>query len=458
MILSGVSVLAIRGLKATLDSVTEKDSKKVALSGSIQYSAADLLRLENGIIFRLMSQDQGGSDRYRKLSSETMLRLDSHFTELKPLVADDSGSRMVADMIDAARAWKGFHDELIRALDKQEYDGAQKTLSDKITPAGERLVSLAGDYSKTVAEALDKAQQDAGSRELASLWITTVVALLSLVCAVAVHLMVRNANITLRRVATNVSGHAEQVANAAQQISTASQQVARSASDQAASLEETSASSEEISSITRRSAENVGVVAQRMGETEKIAGKASKAMDDMMASMQDISKSSGKISRIIKVIDEIAFQTNILALNAAVEAARAGEAGMGFAVVADEVRSLAHRSTDAARETATLIEESIAKSEAGNSKAQTVAAAVRSITDNSIQVKTLIDDVNHSAQEQATGMGQIAQAILRMQNVTQATAASAEQRAAAGSEMSSQSGAMERTARELVELVGGSVR
>jgi methyl-accepting chemotaxis protein/methyl-accepting chemotaxis protein-1 (serine sensor receptor) len=141
-----------------------------------------------------------------------------------------------------------------------------------------------------------------------------------------------------------------------------------------------------------------------------------------------------------------------------VEAARAGEAGMGFAVVADEVRSLAHRSTDAARETATLIEESIAKSEAGNSKAQTVAAAVRSITDNSIQVKTLIDDVNHSAQEQATGMGQIAQAILRMQNVTQATAASAEQWAAAGSEMSSQSGAMERTARELVELVGGSVR
>jgi uncharacterized phage infection (PIP) family protein YhgE len=458
MILGVVSVLCISGLKATLDSVTERDTRKVALAGSIQYSAADLLRLENGIIFRLMSQDQPGSENYRRLSSETMRGLGKHFDELKPLLDGDSGSHAVAEMANTAHAWTGFHEELIQALDKQEYDAAQKTLSDKITPTGERLVSQAGDLSKAVTAALGQAQDDAGSRERLCLWITTIVALLALVCAVAVHLVVRSAGITLRRVATEMHGHAGQVATSAQQISNAAQSVAHSASDQAASLEQTSASREEITTITRRCAEITVTVANRMGETEKTAGKVSRAIDDMMASMLEISRSSGKIWRIIKVIDEIAFQTNILALNAAVEAARAGEAGMGFAVVADEVRSLAHRSADAARETAALIEESIAKSEDGNGKAKTVAEAVRSITDDSAQMKSLIDDVNRSAQEQASGISQIAQAILRMQRVTQETAAGAQQSAAAGSEMNAQSGAMERTAHELVELVGGSLR
>ncbi|MGP8245317.1 MAG: methyl-accepting chemotaxis protein [Bryobacteraceae bacterium] len=456
LILGGVSVLSLSGLKATLDSVAERDTRMVSLAGSIQYSAADLLRLENGIIFRLMSQDQAGSENYRRLSSETMQRLRKHFDELKPLLDGDSGNNRVAEMANTAHAWSGFHAELIQAIEKQEYDAAQKTLSDEITPTGERLVSQAGEYSKTVAAALGQARDDAGSRERSSLWITTIVALVALVCAVAVHLVVRSASIALRRVAVEVNGHAAQVAGSAQQISSGAQSVAHSASDQAASLQQTSASIEEITAITRGSAEVTLQVANRMSETEKIGVTVGQAIDDMMASMQEISRSSGKISRIIKVIDEIAFQTNILALNAAVEAARAGEAGMGFAVVADEVRNLAHRSADAAQETATLIEESIAKSGDGNEKARTVALAVHSITDNSAQMKSLIDTVNRSAQEQASGISQIAAAILRMQKVTQETAASAEQSAAAGSEMNARSDAMERTARQLVELVGGS--
>jgi methyl-accepting chemotaxis protein/methyl-accepting chemotaxis protein-1 (serine sensor receptor) len=455
LILGGVSVFAIRGLKATLDAVTGRDTAKVRLAGSIQYSAADLLRLENGIIFRLMSQDQAGSENYRRLSSEMFQRLSSHFDSLRPLMAEGSANTAVAGMIDTARAWSGFHEQMIQALQKQEYDAAQKTLSDQITPTGERLVSQAGEFSQTVTAALAEAQEAAGTREQAYVWITTMFGLLSLACAVAVHLVVRTASTTLQRVAAEVSGHAEQVANSAQQISAASQSVARAASNQAASLEQTSASSEEINSITHRSTENVGLVANRMGETEQLARKVSQAIDDLMASMQLLNRSSEKISGIIKVIDEIAFQTNVLALNAAVEAARAGKMGMGFAVVADEVRNLAQRSANAARETAALIAESISKSQDGNKKAENVAVAVRSITENSIQVKSLIDDLNRSAQEQATGINEIARAILRMQKVTQETAASAEQGASAGSEMSAQSDAMERTARELVGLVGG---
>ena len=147
------------------------------------------------------------------------------------------------------------------------------------------------------------------------------------------------------------------------------------------------------------------------------------------------------------MIDEIAFQTNILALNAAVEAARAGEAGMGFAVVADEVRNLAQRCAQAAKDTASLIEESIAKSNDGKSKVDQVAAAIREITEESTTIKTLVDEVNLGSQEQARGMEQIGKAITQMEQVTQKTAANAEESASAAEELNAQSESLERHCR-----------
>ena len=162
----------------------------------------------------------------------------------------------------------------------------------------------------------------------------------------------------------------------------------------------------------------------------------------MVRAMSDIAASSDKIGRIIKVIDEIAFQTNILALNAAVEAARAGEAGTGFAVVADEVRNLAQRSAQAAKDTAALIEESIARSADGKAKVDQVAVLVRNVTAESAKVKTLVDEVSAASAEQARGIEQIAGAVGQMQNVTQTSAATAEQSAAAAEELTAQSEAV----------------
>ena len=136
--------------------------------------------------------------------------------------------------------------------------------------------------------------------------------------------------------------------------------------------------------------------------------------------MQAISDSGGRIAKIIKVIDEIAFQTNILALNAAVEAARAGEAGMGFAVVADEVRALAQRSGQAARDTAALIEESITRSGEGRARLDQVAEAVRSFTASAGQVKTLVEKLNAASREQASGVDMIARNVSHMEDATQA--------------------------------------
>ena len=267
--------------------------------------------------------------------------------------------------------------------------------------------------------------------------------------------MVRQISNALRHVAAEMADSGEQVASAANQVSASSQALAQGASEQAASLEETSASTEEIHSMTQKNASNSKSAAEFMGKAATKIQEANRVVDLMVDSMKEINASSDKVAKIIKVIDEIAFQTNILALNAAVEAARAGEAGMGFAVVADEVRNLAQRCAQAAKDTAGLIEESIAKSNDGKTKLDQVTAAIHSITESSNAVKTLVDEVNVGSQEQARGIEQIAKAVTQMEQVTQKTAASAEEGASASEELSAQAQTMQAVVAELQQMVGG---
>jgi len=267
--------------------------------------------------------------------------------------------------------------------------------------------------------------------------------------------IVRNINQTLLRVARELGNGAEQVSTAAGQVASSGQSLAQGASEQAASLEETSASSEELASMTRKNAENSQQAAEFMHAMSQRVVEANRSLAEMMTSMRDIGASSGKISKIIKVIDEIAFQTNILALNAAVEAARAGEAGMGFAVVADEVRNLAQRSAQAARDTAGLIEDSIAKSVEGSRKLSEVVASIQAITEGAGKVKTLVDEVDASSKEQAIGIEQISKSIAQMDQVTQRTASNAEESAAASEALDAQSQTLLGVVERLQSIVGG---
>jgi methyl-accepting chemotaxis protein/methyl-accepting chemotaxis protein-1 (serine sensor receptor) len=246
------------------------------------------------------------------------------------------------------------------------------------------------------------------------------------------------------------------VASAASQISSSSQSLAQGSSEQAASLEETSASGEEINSMAHKNMENSSAAAELVTGSQLKFVQTNQSLEQMVVAMEEINTQSGKISKIIKVIDEIAFQTNILALNAAVEAARAGEAGMGFAVVADEVRNLAQRCAQAAKDTETLIAESISKSGEGKSKVDQVAAAIRSISEESNKVKLLVDEVNVGSQEQSRGFQQIAKALTQMDQVTQQTAASAEESAAAAKELTSQAETLENILGRLTSMVGSA--
>jgi methyl-accepting chemotaxis protein len=285
-------------------------------------------------------------------------------------------------------------------------------------------------------------------------WLTWLLLLLSMALGSGLlFLFVSSLNRALREAVAELTEGSDQVASASAQVASSSQALAQGSSEQAASLEETSSSSEEITSMTRKNAENSSAAAGLMTDVDRRVADGNQTLEEMVQSMREITGSSDKISKIIKVIDEIAFQTNILALNAAVEAARAGEAGMGFAVVADEVRNLAQRSAQAAKDTAALIEESIAKSNEGSTRLQRVAEVIRAITDSTVKVKTLVDEVNLGSQEQARGIEQISKAIAQMDQVTQSAAASAEQSASASQELSAQAEAMKQAVRKLSHLV-----
>lgn len=350
--------------------------------------------------------------------------------------------------------------ELAKEMRKLSMAGKTQEAAAMIKPVGEAFFA----YEKTVSDCKDDnlkwSDQSTGvvkSALASSVRFTIISVILGLVIGVVLAIVIaRSVGRALSRIATMLEDGSNQVAAAAGQVSAASQTLAEGASEQAASLEETSSSLEEMASMTRRNAENAEKANHLARQARTAADVGAGDMETMNAAMEAIKNSSDDIAKIIKTIDEIAFQTNILALNAAVEAARAGEAGMGFAVVADEVRSLAQRCAQSAKETSAKIESAITKSAQGVEISTKVTQGLQEIVKSARQVDELVSEVTSASKEQSQGVSQVNAAVGQMDKVTQSNAASAEESASAAEELNAQAQSLKDAVIDLLSLVGGA--
>jgi methyl-accepting chemotaxis protein len=289
------------------------------------------------------------------------------------------------------------------------------------------------------------------------LTITTLVILAVVIALLIVlgFLFARSISVPLGKITTTLSSGADQMTSASSQLATSSQEIAGGATEQASSIEETTSSMVELSSMVRQNLQNAKEASTLADRAASSSKDGFAQMEKMLESMKEINKSSGQISRVIKIIDDIAFQTNILALNAAVEAARAGEAGMGFAVVADEVKNLANRSAGAAKETSGMIEDSIRKTEEGLGIATRMADVFRDLLDNSQKVSEMSKEVETASTQQDTGINQVNKAIVQFDEVVQANAGAAEETASSAEELQAQVDMLNTMVGELLFVVTG---
>ncbi|HTR37927.1 MAG TPA: methyl-accepting chemotaxis protein [Bryobacteraceae bacterium] len=450
------SLYSVGGVGEELKKCSGPIAAKLALAGDLKATANIMRTGQRGVLLNTLQHDQKALAKtqqdYTKHHREELAMI----ARLRPMLVLEEGKAGLNRLETAVAHHASCFQQISELCAVGKIDEAGTLYRKEGAPAGVEMEKAAAELMDMQTQWM-KESAAAGARRLTHAYVTAIAVNALALAVVAIMIMVvRRITRTLKTVTSALDEGARQIAAATVQVSTGSQSLAQFASEQAASLEETSAASDEVTSMTRKSSENLAAAARLMADVDARVGDGNRALDQMISSMRALASSSDKISKIITVIDGIAFQTNILALNAAVEAARAGEAGMGFAVVADEVRSLAQRSSQAAKDTAELIADSLAKSNEGGAKLEQLATVVRSITDSSSQVKTLVDEVSVASQQQIRGIDQIAKAVAQMDDVTQNTAANAEENASAGEQLAAQAEALHQVTAQLQTMVGGA--
>jgi methyl-accepting chemotaxis protein/methyl-accepting chemotaxis protein-1 (serine sensor receptor) len=282
--------------------------------------------------------------------------------------------------------------------------------------------------------------------------------ILTAIALVTAWLGIRRHAAALRQAISKLSDSSEHVATGATEVASSSRHLAHGATEQVAALEEISTSAREMAAGATDNARRTQSASELVAREQQEFAGAKVLLGEMVTAIEEIADAGGRISKINKLVDEIAFQTNILALNAAVEAARAGEAGQGFAVVADEVRRLAQRCAGAAGESTALIEESIARTQVGHEKMSRLSEAIRTLAALGAEVRALMDNVRDGSRAQHDAVARIGAAIGQIEQVTHRAAAGAEQGSVAAEEMTAQAVAMRDVVADLETMVGSEQR
>ncbi len=383
-------------------------------------------------------------------------KLDSNFADYAKTITLDEDRALFAKLQGTREKWLKVRAEVMNLVKSGKNGEAQVLLAGDVANAFKEFNAAAeavSEFNQVNGERQSRIGSDLASSARAGLLYGVIAYAL---CAIAGgYVLLRSIHRGLAPILATLNEGSQQVASASCQVSASSQSLAQGASEQAASLEESSSAIEEMASMIKKNAETSQHANAFSEDAKRAADHGTEAMNKMNSAILDIERASQETAKIIKTIDEIAFQTNLLALNAAVEAARAGEAGKGFAVVAEEVRNLAMRSAEAAKNTSSLIEESVGKAKNGVTIAQTVASNLMQINDSTRKVTGLIAEIAASSKEQATGIDQISGAVGQMDKVTQTNAANAEETAAASEELSAQAEQLQGCIRGLQALVGG---
>jgi len=454
LVTSVLSLVVLGQMKTTVNQITTVDNKKLFDSGTINTLASEELYNANAGMLRVAENEpEQARMRVDEFVSEARL-LQLTLEDYKALMTTEeerTNYGLLMGNLDRIRPEIGNFATLVRQNKIDEawplYNTSLMEPLTQIKNAAEKMAGAQQQVSIAVGIEASKKVSLANAGLYLMLFPT-------LFAGGIVLLVIRKLDIDLRQSVERLTEGSEQVASAASQVSSSSQTLAKDTAEQASMIEETSASGEEINAMARQNAEHSKTAAGQMTELKQLMDSGSREMETATQAMDDISQSSEKISRIIQVIEKIAFQTNILALNAAVEAARAGEAGKGFAVVADEVRNLAQQCAQAARDTATLIEQSQLTAKAGHLRVQRVAEETNKMSLTLERMKRLIDEINAGSQEQGHGIDQMGRAITQMEQVTQKSAANAEEGAAAAQQLTAQSNVLRDIAEQLGAMVG----